>query len=61
MKASLLACDSMEIHKKLELKIVKYEYVRGCPKRLVIQIGLLEILGINPCLFTPEGFKKNVI
>jgi hypothetical protein len=32
MKASLIAYDFREIHKKLELKIVKYGYVRGCPK-----------------------------
>jgi hypothetical protein len=32
MKASLVAYDFREIHKKSKLKIVKYEYVRGCPK-----------------------------
>jgi hypothetical protein len=32
MKASLVAYDFREIHKKSELKIVKFGYVRGCPK-----------------------------
>jgi hypothetical protein len=32
MKASLVAYDFMELHKKLELKAVKYGYVRACPK-----------------------------
>jgi hypothetical protein len=32
MKASLVDYDLRELHKKLELKIVKYGYVRGCPK-----------------------------
>jgi hypothetical protein len=32
MKASLVAYDFRELQKKLELKIVKSGYVRGCPK-----------------------------
>jgi hypothetical protein len=32
MKASLVAYDFGEIHKKSKLKIVKFGYVRGCPK-----------------------------
>jgi hypothetical protein len=35
MKASLVAYDFRELHKKSELKIVKSEYViypEGCPK-----------------------------
>jgi hypothetical protein len=32
MKASLVAYDFRELHKKLKLKAVKYGYVRGCPK-----------------------------
>jgi hypothetical protein len=32
MKASLVAYDFRELHKNYELKIVKYGYVRGCPK-----------------------------
>jgi hypothetical protein len=32
MKASLVAYDFRELHKKSELKIVKYGYVRGYPK-----------------------------
>jgi hypothetical protein len=32
MKASLGAYDFGELHKKLELKIAKIEYIRGCPK-----------------------------
>jgi hypothetical protein len=47
MKASVIAYDCGELHKKLELKIVKYGHVRGCPKRPVTQIGLLELLGVN--------------
>jgi hypothetical protein len=47
MKASLVAYDFRELHKKSELKIVKYGYVRECPKRPAIQIGLFKILGIQ--------------
>jgi hypothetical protein len=47
MKASLVAYDGRELHKMLKLKIEKYGYVRGCPKRPAIQIGSLKILGIN--------------
>jgi hypothetical protein len=32
MKAPLVAYDFRELHKKSELKLVKYDYVRGCPK-----------------------------
>jgi hypothetical protein len=32
MKASLVAYDFREIHKKSELKIVKSGFGRGCPK-----------------------------
>jgi hypothetical protein len=32
MKASLIAYDFRGVTKKLDLKIVKYGYVRGCPK-----------------------------
>jgi hypothetical protein len=32
MKASVVAYDFREIHKELELKIVNFGYVRGCPK-----------------------------
>jgi hypothetical protein len=32
MKAPLVAYDFRELHKNLELKIITYEYVRGCPK-----------------------------
>jgi hypothetical protein len=32
MKASVVAYDFRELHKKFELKIEKYAYVRGCPK-----------------------------
>jgi hypothetical protein len=32
MKVSLVAYDFREIHKMSELKIVKFGYVRGCPK-----------------------------
>jgi hypothetical protein len=32
MKASLVAYDFRELYKKLELKIVKSGYFKGCPK-----------------------------
>jgi hypothetical protein len=32
MKASLVAYDFRELHKKTKLKIVKFEYVRGYSK-----------------------------
>jgi hypothetical protein len=32
MKTSLVAYDFRELNKKSNLKIVKYGYVRGCPK-----------------------------
>jgi hypothetical protein len=32
MKASLIAYDFRDLHKKLELKIVKYGNVRDCPE-----------------------------
>jgi hypothetical protein len=47
MKASLVAYDFRELHKKSEIKRVKYGYVRGCPKQRATQIWLLEILGVN--------------
>jgi hypothetical protein len=33
MKASLVAYGCEKLYKKSKLKIVKYGYVRGCPKR----------------------------
>jgi hypothetical protein len=32
MKASLVAYDLRELHKKSEIKIVKSGFVKGCPK-----------------------------
>jgi hypothetical protein len=32
MKASIVAYDIRELHQKLELKIGKSGYLRGCPK-----------------------------
>jgi hypothetical protein len=32
MKASIVAYDFRELHKKSEIKIVNFGYVRGCPK-----------------------------
>jgi hypothetical protein len=55
MKASLVAYDCGEQHKKSELKIIKYGYIKGCPKRPEIQIGLLEILGISELIIM--GFR----
>jgi hypothetical protein len=47
MKAPLVAYDFMELHKKMELKII-INYITGCPKWHATQISSLEILGINP-------------
>ena len=38
--------DFRKLHKKLELKIIEYGYVRGCPKKPMIQIGFFKILGV---------------
>jgi hypothetical protein len=46
-ESSLVAYDYRESHKKSQLKIIKIEYVRGCPKWLATQIQSLEILGIK--------------
>jgi hypothetical protein len=46
MKAFLVAYDGRGLHKKSELEIVKYGYVRGYPKRPTIQIGSLKLKGI---------------
>jgi hypothetical protein len=35
------------LYKKSKQKIVKYGYVRGCPKRPVTRNGSLEILGVK--------------
>jgi hypothetical protein len=32
MKASIVAYDFRELYKKSEIKMIKYEYVRGCLK-----------------------------
>jgi hypothetical protein len=47
MKASLVAFDCRELQKNLEIIIVKYESVRGCPKKLATQIESLKILGVK--------------
>jgi hypothetical protein len=40
MKASLVAYDGRELQKKSKPKLVKYGYIKGYPKSLlVIQIG----------------------
>jgi hypothetical protein len=43
-KASHVAYNCRELYKKLEIQIVKHEYVKDCPKWAVIQIWLLDIL-----------------
>jgi hypothetical protein len=43
MKDFLIVYNCGEVHKKLEIKIIKYRYVSGCPKRLATQIGSLKI------------------
>jgi hypothetical protein len=53
MKASLVAYDRGELYKNSKIKIVKYGYVKNYPKRPVIQIGLLKILGIKPKVLVP--------
>jgi hypothetical protein len=52
MKASFVAYDCRELYKKSELKIVKYGYVKGSPKRPTTQIGLLEILRVKKLLLS---------
>jgi hypothetical protein len=47
MKASLIAYNCGELHKKSKLKMVKYGYVRGYPKRLATQFGSLKILEVK--------------
>ena len=47
MKAFHVAYDFKELHKRSELKIVKYRYVKGCLENPTTQIGSLEILGVN--------------
>jgi hypothetical protein len=47
MRASLVAYDGRELHQKSKIKILKYGYVRGCPKRPANKIGSLKILGDN--------------
>jgi hypothetical protein len=47
MKTSLVAYDYRESHNKLELKIIKYGSIRGCPKKPATQIGSLKILGVK--------------
>jgi hypothetical protein len=32
MKASLVAYDFRELHKKSNLKRIEYEYIKNCPK-----------------------------
>jgi hypothetical protein len=44
MKAFVVAYDWRQLHKMSKIKIVEYGYVRGCPKRPAIQIGLLKKL-----------------
>jgi hypothetical protein len=47
MKASLVVDDFRELHKKPDLKIIKYVLVRCYPKRPATQIWSLKILGVN--------------
>jgi hypothetical protein len=47
MKASLVAYDIMELHKKSKLKVVKIAYVKDYPKWQSTQISLLQILGVK--------------
>jgi hypothetical protein len=55
MNESFVTYDFRELLKKSELKIIKYGYIKGCPKRPEIQIGLLEILGISELIIM--GFR----
>jgi hypothetical protein len=43
-KLSFVTYDFRELQKKSELKIIKYGYIKGCPKRLATS---LKILGIK--------------
>jgi hypothetical protein len=47
MKASLVAYNFGDLHKKSKIKIVKIEYVRGCLEWQSTQIWSLKILGVN--------------
>jgi hypothetical protein len=47
LNSIFVACDFRELHKKPELKIVKTQHVRACPKERATQIWSLKILGIN--------------
>ena len=49
MKAFLVAYDCISLYKKSNLKKLKIEYVKGCPKWLVTQIWLFEILVVKVC------------
>jgi hypothetical protein len=60
MKASLVAYDFRELHKKSELKIVNYGYVRACPKEPATQIWSLEILGVNSVLLFTLWYFINI-
>jgi hypothetical protein len=42
-----VAYDFGELHKKLGLKMVKSEYIRGCPKSQSIHIWSLNFLGVK--------------
>jgi hypothetical protein len=46
-ETSLVAYDFRELHKKLELKIIKNEHIRDCLKWPIIQILLIEIIGVK--------------
>jgi hypothetical protein len=61
MRASLVACDCRELHKKSELKEIKYGYIRGCPKRQATQIGSLKILGVKEFFMSLENVKMSSI
>jgi hypothetical protein len=47
MKASLVAYDFGELHKMLELKLIKNEYIKVYPKWQSIQLWLLKIFQVK--------------
>jgi hypothetical protein len=56
MKASLVAYNGRELHKKLEIKIIKFGYVRGCSKKLATNLGCSKFWGLIKVPFLATKF-----
>jgi hypothetical protein len=48
MKASLVAYDFRKQYKSLELKLIKYVHVRGCPNSKQSKFGSLKFYELTP-------------